>query len=256
MCMGASSGAAYPPRISTAVAAGHHLLRRALDDQQPPAGLLGQRRDRSAARNRTARRRCRRQPASSRSSGASENRLVERALHPPSRTGCSRPPARARARYSAPSMPGWPTSAMRASVSVPVLSVHSTSIAPRSWIDGEPLHHHLARRHAQRAARQRHGHDHRQQLRREPDRQRDREQERFQHRPPEGEMRSSTSSTRKAGQPQDEDAERVQAALERTWAAGTFRERRRCRRSAYVRRSRRPAWSHCRSPARFRRTAR
>ena len=115
---------------------------------------------------------------------------------------------------SAPSAPGWPASAIFACVSVPVLSVHSTVMAPRSWIDGEPLHHHLARGHAHGAARQRHRHDHRQQFRRHADGERHREQEGLDHRPVRDEMRQQHEQHHEAGEPQDQHAEGVQAALE------------------------------------------
>ena len=110
------------------------VLRRALDDQHARGRRARPAPTRGAARNRTAPRRC------ARHSRKREFRGVGRGS--PRRAGCacrvSKPLLTAASsstrRALAPSVPGGRSSVMRASVSVPVLSVHSTSIAPRSWI--------------------------------------------------------------------------------------------------------------------------
>ena len=63
--------------------------------------------------------------------------------------------------------------------------VHLAEIVDRR----QPLHHHLCRRHALCAARERYGHDHRQQFGRQAHRQRHREQEGLERRPTEREVR-------------------------------------------------------------------
>ena len=91
---------------------------------------------------------------------------------------------------------------------------------------GEPLHHHLAPGHAHGAAGERDGHDHRQQFRRHADRQRQREQERFENRPRKGQMRQQHEQHHEAGQPQNEHAERMQAAFKRAGRLRGFERRR------------------------------
>ena len=62
-------------------------------------------------------------------------------------------------------------------VSVPVLSVQSTSMAPKFWIELRRLTMTFLRRHRQRALGEADRDDHRQHLRRQPHRHRQREEE-------------------------------------------------------------------------------
>ena len=98
---------------------------------------------------------------------------------------------------------------------------HGAEIVDR----GQALDDHLARRHAQRAARQGDGGDHRQQLGRQADRQRHREHQRFQHRPAEQHVRGQHHQDQRDGEPRDQQAERAQVALERRRRLA-FRQRR------------------------------
>ena len=209
----ASSGRAAAVAVDRAGTA-QHRFRRALDDQDARAVALEPAPRRAAARSRTASRR-------SCASRASVD--ARRARRIASSSGLRMPVSKqlltagqlSTRSLSSPSASRCRTSAMRASVSVPVLSVHSTSMAPRSWMAASRLTTTRFCGHAQRAARQRHRHDHRQQLGREPDRQRHREQERLQHGPAERQVHQQDEQHEEDGEPQDQQAEPVDAALER-----------------------------------------
>ena len=147
---------------------------------------------RAGARSRTAPRRSCVQPRQS-MCAVREDRVVERALQP-GLEGAVEVGELEHALAVAPERDRRGARAgCGASVSVPVLSVQSTSMLPRSWIAGSRFTTTRLPRHAQRAVRKRHRHDHRQQLGREADRERDREQERFE--PAAGRAATLTSST-------------------------------------------------------------
>ena len=174
----ASSSGAAVGSAGSFVSAGQpqHVLRRALDDQQargPSCSTSTETRRRSKSNGTSS---IFVQPATS-IAACCEDRLVERALHAALEMAVelgelehALAVARRASRCAA-------SSAIFASVSVPVLSVHSTSMLPRSWIAARRFTITCLLGHAQRAAGQRHRHDHRQQLGRQPDRQRQREQQ-------------------------------------------------------------------------------
>ena len=149
------------------------------------------------------------------------------------------PPA---ARRPAPSGARLRARAIRASVSVPVLSVQSTSIAPRSWMAASRFTTTL--RAAMRIAP------------REsvtvvtigsssgvrPTASATANRSEFQRRPAEDELDASTTSTRTSGQPQDQQAEAVQPALEGGGPAASASAAA-PRRAGWPGRWRPPAWS-------------
>ena len=125
--------APLPSRRSTAVASAMISSGAPLTISSRRAGVLGQHRDAAALEVEghvgdlapAGKSRCRRAPARMASSSGLRMRAFEAAV--------DRGQFQDAAAVGAVA-PGWPTSAMRASVSVPVLSVHSTLMAPRSWM--------------------------------------------------------------------------------------------------------------------------
>ncbi len=132
-----------------------------------------------------------------------------------------------------PARRGAARARMRASVSVPVLSVHRTSMLPRSWIAARRLTITLLLGHAQRAARQRHRHDHRQQLGRQPDRERHGEQERLEQRPVESGVHEQHEQHQHEGQAHDQQAERRVPRSNAVGGGFAPSGRRRCRRAPW-----------------------
>ena len=162
-----------PSAVFDVLAERQQRFRRALDDHLPFAAARGQNRDAAALE---VERQIVDRVASSVASGAAARKASSRLLRIPLAKWLLRRPARARERYRRRRCRAADKRDF-ASVSVPVLSVHRTSIAPRSWMADKPLDDHLALGHAHGAARQGDGHHHRQQLGREADGQRHREQE-------------------------------------------------------------------------------
>ena len=108
------------------------ILRRALDDQTALGVVLDQ--DRDAPPLEIERHLVDLLPAGHVERMGGEDRLVERALHAAFEPAVDVGVGDRRAALSAPRPSIARTSLIVASVSVPVLSVHSTSMAPRSWI--------------------------------------------------------------------------------------------------------------------------
>ncbi len=117
--------------------------------------------------------------------------------------------APARARLSAPEIAICRTRRIFASVSVPVLSVHSTSMLPRSWIAARRFTITCSLGHAERAARERDRDDHRQQLGRQPDGQRQGEEEALEQRTVEQKVDQQHEQDEEHGEPHDQHAELV-----------------------------------------------